>query len=57
MPKSKSSEAAPMPQETQRPATVPTMTVEPTAGDSITIDPAVQPAAEKPEEPVHAEKP
>lgn len=37
---------------------VPTMTVEPTAGDSVTIAPATPPdAADKPEESVNAEKP
>jgi len=37
---------------------VPTMTVEPTSGDTVTIAPATQPAsADKPEEPVNAEKP
>lgn len=39
-------------------AKVPTMTVEPTAGDSITIQPPAAGAdADQPEEPVHAEKP
>ena len=43
---------AAQPPENTRPAKAPTMTVEPTAGDSITIQPPAA-GADKPEEPVH----
>lgn len=44
--------------EPTSPPKIPTMTVEPTAGDSVTIQPEPAPAApDAPEEPVNAEKP
>lgn len=46
------------PDPTPPPPRIPTMTVEPTAGDSVTIQPEPAPAAPgAPEEPDNAQKP